>query len=487
MTITALLILSLRSMRLIIPSINDNVNHGGNFDGDANTGRVEEEVDTVDATMNNDSSIIDDSGGDTAISSSQYKSVNTTESNRTDLDLSTINSRDASDYKNDDKYEDVSAPEHPMNALDNTTNDSNIIKSNDFTTEALASSQKRGDPNITVSNIFMCSYDVRSLHESIFPEHATQLKNAITIQGLPNIQSLLKNASEYDMVICGSVSPCDGWRKNQVKGKWFEDNFKGNVIYYNGEPNSGDPWITSIPFERQFHLGYGRKDGCQNIVFPFLSRFLNSERSLWPYILQEHKKPHSTREHFLIYTNKNCVGFREDAFDSIALANNTTNIFYGGKCSGSLTKKSSNVTNVKHYAMGDHGRYFGNSVHMRRFRFCLVMESSNLPGYITEKILNAFIGGCIPIYYGTDIVFDIFNPRAFIYYNISNPISALGEILRLERNQSAYAEVMAEPILLDGNNTIRKYLSVSDEMHPDGLIKHKIRKMIQNRGCKKTI
>lgn len=97
------------------------------------------------------------------------------------------------------------------------------------------------------------------------------------------------------------------------------------------------------------------------------------------------------------------------------------------------------------------------------------------------------IFGVCRIYYGTDTVFDIFNPRAFIYYNISNPISALGEILRLERNQSAYAEVMAEPILLDGNNTIRKYLSVSDEIHPDGLIKHKIRKMIQNRGCKKTI
>eukprot|EP01048_Picozoa_sp_COSAG05_P007535 COSAG05_NODE_534_length_8874_cov_19.159544_4_plen_81_part_00 len=29
------------------------------------------------------------------------------------------------------------------------------------------------------------------------------------------------------------------------------------------------------------------------------------------------------------------------------------------------------------------------------------------PGYITEKILLAFVAGAIPIYYGTDEVFDI--------------------------------------------------------------------------------
>ena len=32
----------------------------------------------------------------------------------------------------------------------------------------------------------------------------------------------------------------------------------------------------------------------------------------------------------------------------------------------------------------------------RHYRFCLVLENHYLEGYITEKIMNAFGGGCIP-------------------------------------------------------------------------------------------
>ena len=45
--------------------------------------------------------------------------------------------------------------------------------------------------------------------------------------------------------------------------------------------------------------------------------------------------------------------------------------------------------------------------------------------YITEKIMMAFIGGCIPIYYGPPGIFDIFNEKAFVFYNISDPQPAL--------------------------------------------------------------
>jgi len=59
------------------------------------------------------------------------------------------------------------------------------------------------------------------------------------------------------------------------------------------------------------------------------------------------------------------------------------------------------------------------------------------------------------IYYGSREVFDIFNPKSFIYYDIDKPQLALDEISRLESNSSAYDEVMAEPILLEGNKTIQ--------------------------------
>ena len=40
-----------------------------------------------------------------------------------------------------------------------------------------------------------------------------------------------------------------------------------------------------------------------------------------------------------------------------------------------------------------------------------------MPGYVTEKIVNAFLAGSIPIYWGSRAVLEIFNPESFIYAN----------------------------------------------------------------------
>ena len=50
---------------------------------------------------------------------------------------------------------------------------------------------------------------------------------------------------------------------------------------------------------------------------------------------------------------------------------------------------------------------------MKNFRFALVFENSSHPGYTTEKIVDAMVAGCIPIYWGNpDIQLD-FNSSSF--------------------------------------------------------------------------
>lgn len=39
---------------------------------------------------------------------------------------------------------------------------------------------------------------------------------------------------------------------------------------------------------------------------------------------------------------------------------------------------------------------------MRQFRFAICPENSNSEGYVTEKIFDAFLSGCIPIYHGSN-------------------------------------------------------------------------------------
>ena len=56
----------------------------------------------------------------------------------------------------------------------------------------------------------------------------------------------------------------------------------------------------------------------------------------------------------------------------------------------------------------------------------------------------AFLGGCIPIYWGTLDVFKIFNAKSFIYYHVAQPELALERVRYLEANETAYKEVMSE-------------------------------------------
>ena len=105
------------------------------------------------------------------------------------------------------------------------------------------------------------------------------------------------------------------------------------------------------------------------------------------------------------------------------------------------------------------------------------MENSYNHGYITEKLFNGLLAGCIPIYYGTEEVFDIFNSNAFIYWDVHNPSTALQTISYLESNFTAYQEMSSAILLKDGINTINKYFSFHTDIG-DGSLRKKIREMV---------
>jgi hypothetical protein len=58
---------------------------------------------------------------------------------------------------------------------------------------------------------------------------------------------------------------------------------------------------------------------------------------------------------------------------------------------------------------------------------------------------------------------DVFNERAFIYYDIDNPNQLWIDRL-LEKNQTAYDETLKEPILANGDQTIEDYFSFRDDV-----------------------
>lgn len=84
----------------------------------------------------------------------------------------------------------------------------------------------------------------------------------------------------------------------------------------------------------------------------------------------------------------------------------------------------------------------------RQCKFTLCFESTKHEGFVTEKITDAFYAETIPIYYGSDSVSEIFNPKAFI--NISDFDSwaeAIEFIKKIDNDDDLYLDMLSQPIL----------------------------------------
>lgn len=321
-----------------------------------------------------------------------------------------------------------------------------------------------------INRIYSCGYRKPEFFDEVFPEYSDVPSTTLT-------RMSVANATDKDLIINGYHGFCDGWGQRKLGPEWMSKNFPGKAIHVNGEPFGGDLWDQEAPHPRQYHIGYV-KDSPQSIRVPFLAIALMKE---WKFLLSDHsKKPKGKRSEFMIYIASNCKDFREEAAGRLS---EISNIHYGGKCKGNVSAfdTDSNSTNNKrsssqtpYFVKGGNSRFMTNIEVYAHYRFCLVMENTKLDGYITEKIMLAFVGGCIPVYWGTREIFDLFNERAFIYYDIDNPLPAINRIVHLESNRTAYDQVMNEPILKNGMESYNQYLSI-DDVVGNGSLKKKIR------------
>jgi hypothetical protein len=74
-------------------------------------------------------------------------------------------------------------------------------------------------------------------------------------------------------------------------------------------------------------------------------------------------------------------------------------------------------------------------------------------------------------------VFDVFNKDASIFYDIHNPQPAIDRVAYLETNGMAYDEILTQPALANGNETIDKYIILSNNIG-NGSLKRQICQMV---------
>ena len=208
----------------------------------------------------------------------------------------------------------------------------------------------------------------------------------------------------YETIIWKNTNEC----KFIVSSFFIQDENYWNkskkpYVYWSGEsmtPNSNPNAIKSI------YLLSTTETNVKNLIYnPFI---LHS-----PHINLSRKYSNTDRKYFLAYCNSNRIPERETIFNLFVMKKGTDLCHALSKCCGNYpeTKKES-----------PKGEWYDHDIIdiYKDYTFVIAMENKCKPGYVTEKILNAFYSGAIPIYWGSKNIDDFFNTNAFINANKFN-------------------------------------------------------------------
>ena len=88
-------------------------------------------------------------------------------------------------------------------------------------------------------------------------------------------------------------------------------------------------------------------------------------------------------------------------------------------------------------------------------KFAITMENGDRPHYITEKIVNGFRSGVIPVYWGTAKISEYFNPRRFLQLKSASEAD-MDELVKtmVTMTNQEYIDMISEPILVRPINDV---------------------------------
>ena len=219
------------------------------------------------------------------------------------------------------------------------------------------------------------------------------------------------------------------------------------IIIIDGEPmnltNTTPDMIISTKHEQQYfppntpaiHVPYFAYLFKQNLNLSHLSSLIKSPSTINP-----------IKPYFCAFINSNCdesqfkgVKLRGDFFKLLNKRSNNR-VHSLGKCYNNFKLESQEKDNIQI---------------LKNYKFCIAFE--NEPTYNSEKIIYPILANCIPIYYGSPIYKNFFNPNRLIdINNYDNFDSCINHILEIDSNDKLFLDIINQPFLK--NNTIDKNL-----------------------------
>ena len=119
------------------------------------------------------------------------------------------------------------------------------------------------------------------------------------------------------------------------------------------------------------------------------------------------------------------------------------------------------INELNKYKKVDMGGLYNNNIgkridnkkeYLSSYKFSIAMENSNGDGYVSEKIIDSFISGTIPIYYGDYMIDEYINPKSFILIKGEKDIKEKINLIKLiDNDDEKYRNILKENVIIDNN------------------------------------
>ena len=94
------------------------------------------------------------------------------------------------------------------------------------------------------------------------------------------------------------------------------------------------------------------------------------------------------------------------------------------------------------------GRVRNKTNFLSSYKFSLAMENTKADGYLSEKIIDSFMSGNIPIYYGDYLLDEFINPKTYILIRGERDIDEKIEyIKKIDNDEELYKTIMKDKFI----------------------------------------
>jgi len=123
------------------------------------------------------------------------------------------------------------------------------------------------------------------------------------------------------------------------------------------------------------------------------------------------------------------------------------------------------INELEKYKLIDMGGKYKNNIggpvknkkqFLTSYKFSISIENSEGDGYLTEKIVDSFYSGTIPIFYGDYMLDEYINPKTYILIKGEKDIKEKIEyIKKIDNDDKLYKNILKENVLIDNNITLK--------------------------------